>query len=137
MNGRSRVIGGIVLLVGFVLALAAVGALAYNAGIAQSATAALPAGEAGSLAPHYYGPFGYPGFRPVSLLLICLVLPFMFFLFFGAMKFVFAPWGMERRRHGWGWKGGEERRRHFEEMAAEWHRKAHEEEANRTEDDKV
>jgi hypothetical protein len=143
MEGRSRVFGGFVLLVGFVLALAAVGALAYNAGIAQGvATEVLPAGEAGSIAPYYYGVRGFGLHGPGSFLLLCLVVPFLFFMFFGAMKLIFAPWRMGHRRHGWGWgwKGSDERRRHFEEMAAEWHRKEHGEESpesGKTEDDKV
>jgi hypothetical protein len=70
------------------------------------------------------------------------VVPFLFFLFFGVMKMVFAPWRMGHRRRGWGWgwKGSDERRRHFEEMASEWHRKEHGEEppeSEKVEDDKV
>ena len=124
--------------------MAAIGALAYNAGVAQgvaqAASEALPAGEAGSISPYFYGMRGFSLHGPGSLLLLCLVVPFLFFLFFGAMKMVFAPWGMGHRRHGWGWKGNNERRRHFEEMAAEWHRKEHGEEppeSEKAEDEKV
>ena len=137
MNGRGRVFGGIVLLVGMLLFLGAVGALAYNAGVAQGASEAITAEGAESISPFYYGPAGFHRFGPASLLLLCLVVPFFFFLFFGAMKLIFAPWGMRRRHHGWGWKGGEERKHRFEEMAAEWHRKAHEADQQESEEDKV
>jgi len=130
-----------VLLIGLVLGAALIGVLAYNAGVSQgvvqAAEGALPSGEAGILSPHYYGMRGFGLYGPGSILLFCLVVPFLFFLFFGVMKMIFAPWRMGPRRHGWGWKGSEERRSHFEEMASEWHRKAHEAQEEKTEEDKV
>ena len=144
MDGRGRAIGGIVLLVGLVLGALLIGALAYNAGVAQgvvqSVDGVLPSAEAGSIKPYYYGLRGFGLHGPGSFLLFCLVVPFLFFLFFGVMKMVFAPWRMGHRRHGWGWKGSDERRRHFEEMATEWHRKEHGEEpaeSEKAEDDTV
>ena len=144
MNGRGRAFGAIVLMIGLVLGALLVGVLAYNAGVAQgvvqSADAVLPAGEVESIAPYYYGMRGFGLHGPGSFLLLCLVVPFLFFLFFGVMKMVFAPWRMGHGRHGWGWKGSDERRRHFEEMASEWHRKEHGEqlaESGKAEDDTV
>jgi hypothetical protein len=144
MDGRGRAFGGFVLLVGLVIGVLLIGVLAYNAGVAQgvvqAADVALPAGEAGSISPYFYGMRGFGHYGPGSFLLLCLVVPFLFFLFFGVMKMVFAPWGRGHRRHGWGWKGSDERRRHFEEMATEWHRKEHGEqpaESEKAEDDTV
>ena len=141
MNGRGRVVGGIVLLIVLVLGSLAIGALAYNAGVAngitQAASEALPAGEAGSISPYFYGARGFGHYGPGSFLLFCLVVPFLFFLFFGAMKLIFAPWRMGHRHGGWGWKGNEEWRSRFEERAAEWHRKAHEADEEKAEEDKV
>ncbi len=144
MNGRGRAFGAIVLLVGLVLGALLVGVLAYNAGVAQGVTQvaseALPSGEVGSISPHFYGMRGFGLHGPGSFLLLCLVVPFLFFLFFGVMKMVFAPWRMGHRRHGWGWNGSDERRRRFEEMATEWHRKEHGEEpseSGKAEDDTV
>jgi len=144
MEGRGRAIGGFVLLVGLVLGALLVGVLAYNAGVAQGVTQvaseALPSGEVKSISPHYYGIRGLGLHGPGSFLLLCLVIPFLFFLFFGVMKMVFAPWRMGHRRHGWGWNGSDERRRRFEEMASEWHRKEHGEEpseSEKAEDDTV
>ncbi len=144
MEGRGRAIGGFVLLVGLVLGALLVGVLAYNAGVAQGVTQvaseALPSGEIKSISPHYYGIRGFGLHGPGSFLLLCLVIPFLFFLFFGVMKMVFAPWRMGHKRHGWGWNGSDERRRRFEEMASEWHRKEHGEEpseSEKAEDDTV
>jgi hypothetical protein len=141
MNGRGRAIGGFVLLVGLVLGALLIGVLAYNAGVAQGAVqaaeVALPAGEAGSISPHFYGMRGFGHYGPGSFLLLCLVVPFLFFLFFGVMKMVFAPWRMGHGRHGWGWTGSEERKSRFEERAAEWHRKAHAAEDEQKPEDKV
>ncbi|MFQ5942308.1 MAG: hypothetical protein ACE5JF_02020 [Anaerolineales bacterium] len=140
MYGSGRVIGGIVLLVGLVLGALALGAVAYNAGVAQGvAGEALPAGEAGEISPYFYGIRGFGLHGPGSFMLFCLVIPFLFFLFFGVMKLIFAPWGMgmRHRRHGWGWKGNDEWRRRFEEEAAEWHRKAHEADEEKAEGGKA
>ena len=144
MDGRGRAIGGIVLLVGLVLGALLIGGLAYNAGVAQgvvqSADAVLPLGEVESITPYRYGLRGFGLHGPGSFLLFCLVVPFIFFLFFGVMKMVFAPWRMGHGHRGWGWKGSDERQRHFEEMAAEWHRKEHGEDPadpEKAEDDTV
>lgn len=141
MEGKGRAIGGIVLLVGLVLGALLIGALAYNAGVAQgvvqAAEGALPSGEAGSISPYFYGMRGIGLHGPGSFLLFCLVVPFLFFLFFGVMKMVFAPWGMRHRRYGWGWMGSEERKSRFEERAAEWHRQAHAAEDEEKTEDKV
>ncbi len=141
MYGRGRVVGGIVLLIGLVLGALAIGALAYNTGvadgIAQGASEGLLGGEVGKISPYFHGARGFGHYGPGSFLLSCLVVPFLFFLFFGAMRLIFSPWGMHRRHGGWGWKGGEERRQRFEEMATEWHRKAHAADEEKTEEDKV
>ncbi|MCH8339867.1 MAG: hypothetical protein IH858_13650 [Chloroflexi bacterium] len=124
MNGRGRIVGGIVLLVAVVLGAAAIGYLAYNAGVVEGITQtaageALP-GEAGKISPHFYGR-GIRPFWPGSFLLFCLVVPFLFFLFFGVMKMVFAPWRMGGWGRGRGMKGGP-----WRERAEEWHRQMHE-----------
>ena len=127
MNGRGRIVGGIVLLVAVVLGAAAIGYLAYNAGVVEGITQtaageALP-GEAGKISPHFHG-HGIRSFGPASFLLWCLAVPFLFFFFFGAMKMVFSPWRRGGWGHGWGgWgmKGGP-----WRERAEEWHRQMHE-----------
>lgn len=126
MDGRTRFVGGLVFLIGILLVAAAIGALAYNAGLSQGAAQAITSEEVETVSPYFYAPFYR--FGPASWLLFCLVVPFLFFLVFGMMKMIFVPWGMHRRR-GWGWMGSPERRRKFEEMAEEWHRQAHEKEA--------
>ena len=129
------------LLVGLVLGALLIGALAYNAGVAQgvvqAADGALSSGEVKSISPYYYGLRGFGLHGPGSFLLYCLVVPFLFFLFFGMMKMVFAPWRMGRRRHGWGWMGSEERKSRFEERAAEWHRQAHAAEEEKAKEEKA
>ena len=125
MYGRGRIVGGIVLLVAIVLGAAAIGYLAYNAGVAEgiaqtAAGEALP-GEAGKISPYFYGVRGFGHYGPGSFLLYCLVVPFLFFLFFGAMRLIFAPRRMGGWGRGWGMKGGP-----WRERAEEWHRQMHE-----------
>ena len=128
---RFGVVPGIVLVVLIVLGAAGAAWLAYNAGVenglAQSAAGEAPVGPPG----YGYGfhPFGYGyGFRPFVPgfgLLGCLVIPLLFFLFFGAMRMVFFPWRMGMWGGPRGKFGREGWRQHFDEELGEWHRKAH------------
>ena len=129
MNGRTRVIGGLVFLIGILLVVGAIGVLAYNTGLTQGASQALSTEGAEVGSPYIFAPFYR--FGPASWLLFCLVVPFLFFVVFGMMKAIFAPWGMSRRNR-WGWMGSSDRRRRFEEMAEEWHRQAHAKEERQT-----
>ena len=119
---RFGVVPGIVMVVLLVLAAGGAAWLAYNAGLenglARSAAGEVPVGPPG---------YGY-GFRPFGLgfgWLGCLVFPFLFFLFFGAMRMVFWPWRMGMWGRPWGKFGREGWRQHFDEELGEWHRKAH------------
>jgi hypothetical protein len=113
--------------------VAAIGAYAYQAGVAFGMAQNLPAvdGEAFK-APfpyywmpyrHFYG-FGFPGFGFLG----CLVPLFLLFLFFGLMRaLIWRPhWGHMHHHGPWRrWMGpdSEDAPPFFEE----WHRHAHEE----------
>lgn len=112
------------LLVG--LALAGVAYLAYNAGVSEGMAQAtdLTAAELQRtaprlVAPYAYGPFswgfGFPG---------CLVTLFLFFLLFGGIRMLFAPWRMGGWHRGWGPKDPERWQR-FRKQAEQWHREMH------------
>jgi hypothetical protein len=113
---------GIGVLVLLVLSAAAVGWLAYNAGV-QSGLAQSAAGEGPVGPPGYwygYRPFGF-GFGWLG----CLVIPFLIFLFFGLMRSVFFPWRMGMWGGPWGRFGRRGWRDHYPQEFDEWHRKAH------------
>ena len=119
---RNRFLLSLVLV--FVIAVGAIGlgSYAYNAGLAQGlAQSGKLVAPDGATVPYYspmvYHPFnfGFGGF-----LFSCLFI----FLIFGLVRAIFF------RRH-WGWRGqrgpwnGD-----FPPMAAEWHRKMHENKSN-------
>ena len=125
MNGNNiglRIAAALVLLA----AIAGIAYFAFQAGVAQGSpiTVQSPSGETAPLPyPYYgYGPFHHPfgfGFGFLG----CLIPLFLFFLVFGAFRFLFwgprwhrggyGPW-----RHGWG-EGG------MPPMFEEWHKRAH------------
>ena len=130
MNGNNvglRIIAALVLLAG----LAAIGFFAYQAGVAHGSpiTIQSPSGETAPAPYPYYGyGYGMP-LRPWGFgfgFLGCLIPLFLFFLVFGAFRFLlWGPrWGWGRRgwygpgRHGWG-EGG------VPPMFEEWHKRSH------------
>jgi hypothetical protein len=132
MSGNTglRIAGAVLLTLLLVGAAAAIGYMAYSAGLAQGAAqtgAQVVAPAAGAPVPYY----GYPAYwyRPFGFgFLGCLVPLFFLFLVFIAVRMVFGCFGW--RRHGpWGWHGGpwgsDEMRNHWRERAEEWHREQH------------
>jgi hypothetical protein len=118
-----RLIGAVLL----VLGLFAVGAVAYNAGLAQGQTQAIAAPHGEVIAA---GRFGL-GFHPLTAL---IALPFLCFggLFF-LMLFVWIPLRLvfgPARMHLHGRWGGEEGR--VPGPVEEWHRRMHEQETKKT-----
>jgi len=120
-----RIALGVVLVVALIAAAAALGLMAYNAGLAQAAApgSVAPLGVApyGMPGPHYMAPFGF-GF------LGCLVPLAFLFLVFGLFRLV--VWGgMGRHMHGgWGPRGGfmpDGMREHWRQRMDEWHQAAH------------
>ena len=125
MKDRSgfRIAIGLVLVVALIAAAAALGWMAYNAGLAQGAAqaAGAPLGPPGMYGPHFMAPFGF-GF------LGCLVPLAFLFLVFSLFRLV-AWGGMGRHWHG-GWGPGrgfmpEGMKQHWRERMEEWHREAH------------
>lgn len=123
--GWGAVLAGILLVV---IGAAAVGFLAYNAGVDAGTLrgADLPAADA---LPAY--PFYHYGLRPFGAgfgLFGCLVPFLILMLIFSGLRLIFAPWRM--RHWGWGprWRGpGRERwREHIREEAEKWHKEMHE-----------
>jgi hypothetical protein len=125
-----RIVAGLFLVLALIAGAAAIGYLAYNAGLARGAAAdsAQVAPAAGlpmpyyGYAPYHYGPFG-------SGFLGCLAPLFFLFLVFALFRLVVGG-GMGWRRHGWGWGSHgpfdpEEMRRHWGEKAEAWHREVH------------
>jgi hypothetical protein len=137
MKGPSgfRIVMGVVLVVALIAAAAAIGWMAYNAGLtqgaAQAAGASLGAAQAAGAqqgvvpyamyGPHFMQPFGF-GF------LGCLVPLAFLFLVFGLFRLVVCG-GMRRHMHGgWGAPGGfapDRMREHWHQRMDEWHREAH------------
>ena len=112
-----RAIGAIVLLIG----IAAVGFIAYNAGVAQGQTVA-PAVQ--SLAPWRGGMVGHPLAGLIFLpFLFCLVPLFLGFFIFLPMRMMFGAHRMHM--HG-RWHGGEEGEGSVPPPIEEWHRRMHE-----------
>lgn len=119
---RGRFILSIVLVVVIVAGAIGLGTYAYNAGVAQglaqSGKIAAPDGAAVPYySPVYYHPFGF-GFG--GFLFSC----FFLFLIFGLIRAIFwrPHWGWRSRRGPW---NGD-----FPPMAAEWHRKMHDNKSN-------
>jgi hypothetical protein len=124
-----RIVMGVVLVVALIAAAAAIGWMAYNAGLAQGAAqssgASLGAAQGAvpyaMYGPHFMQPFGF-GF------LGCLVPLAFLFLVFGLFRLVVCG-GMRRHMHGgWGPRGGftpDGMREHWHQRMDEWHREAH------------
>jgi hypothetical protein len=125
MNGNVglRIVAALVL----IAAVAGVAFFAFQAGVAQGSPITLqsPSGETQPLPYPYYG-YGMPFHRPFGFgfgFLGCLIPLFLFFLLFGAFRFLlWGPrWGWGSRgpwRHGWR-EGG------VPPMFEEWHKRAH------------
>jgi hypothetical protein len=111
-----RVIGVIVLLIG----IAAIGYIAYNAGLSQGQTA-VPAAQ-------YVMPWhGRAEWFPLGGLLLlpflfCLVPFFLCLFIFLPLRMIFGPHRMHMRMHG-GWHGEEG---DVPSPIEEWHRRMHE-----------
>ncbi|MGE5252104.1 MAG: hypothetical protein ACM3QS_18010 [Bacteroidota bacterium] len=127
MDGKIalRLVAALVL----IAAVAAVGFFAYNAGVAHGSpiTIQSPSGQTGQ-APYPY--YGYPFHRPWGFgfgFLGCLVPLFLFFIIFGAFRFLlWGPrWG--HMRHGYWGRGGWSESG-VPPMFEEWHKRAHGEE---------
>ncbi len=120
-----RIVLGVVLVVGLIAAGAALGWMAYNAGLtqgaAQAAGAPLGAVRYGMYGPHFMAPFGFG-------LLGCLVPLAFLFLVFSLFRLV-AWGGMGRHGHGgWGpggWGMHDGMRERWHQRMEEWHREAH------------
>ena len=119
---RGRFILSIVLVIVIVAGAIGLGTYAYNAGVAQglaqSGKIVAPDGAAVPYYPPvYYHPFGF-GFG--GFLFSC----FFIFLIFGLIRAIFwrPHWGWRSRRGPWN--------SDFPPMAAEWHRKMHENKSN-------
>jgi len=109
-------------------AIAGIGYLAFNAGVAQGVTtsAALPQGQAGGTAVPYYGWHAwFPGF-PFFGFFGALFGLFLFFLVLRLILFaVFGPrWGYRNHLHG-GWHHAWEDESGLPPMFREWHDRAH------------
>jgi len=134
MSDRSgfRIVAGVMLILALLAGAAAIGYLAYNAGLAQGAatSGAQVAPPAGAPIP-YYGFAPYP-YRPYGFgFLGCLAPLFFLFVVFALFRLVVGG-GMGWRRHGgpWGWGPGshfgpEGMGRHWQEKAEAWHREMH------------
>ena len=113
-----------IMLIGLI-AMAAVGGLAFQAGMAMGAGQAVGAAAPGIVAPGIGGP-GYYGWHPLFFFPFGFIgIFFLFFLFFGLMRAIF--WGgMHRGGYGPGrfGRGWEDRMR---EMHDDWHRRSGEE----------
>ena len=122
-----RILVGVILLAGLVF----LGAMVYNAGVAQglaSSSLAAPNGQAVPQ-PYYYAPF----FHPWGFGFFWPIFPILFFLlFFLAIRgLFFAGW----RRRSWsrGYGPGGWDREGVPPMVKEWHRKLHEEQPDQDE----
>jgi hypothetical protein len=85
----------------FVVGVAALGAYAYNMGLAQGAMMAVAAPAAGGASPIVYPPYFYGGWHPGFGLFGWVIPLFLLFLFFGMIGRMF-HFGMRRR---WGYGG--------------------------------
>lgn len=121
---------GLLGLLGTVILLVIVGAVAYNIGYSDGLSTHLPAVANGDGAPSYYYGYGRPfgfGFGFFGILWFLLILFGIFWLFrlafwgFAGRRMMGGGWGYGRGH--WGYGPG----RSFEERAQEWHRRQHEE----------
>jgi hypothetical protein len=129
MNGNNtalRIVSALVL----VAAIAGIAFFAFRAGVAQGSPITLqaPSGETAPAPYPYYG-YGMPFYRPWGFgfgFLGCLIPLFLFFIVFGAFRFLlWGPrWGWRHHRGGYGpwgrtWENG------VPPMFEEWHKRAH------------
>ena len=129
MNGNItlRVLAALIL----IAAVAGVAFFAFNAGVARGSpvTIQAPSGQTGQPPAYPYSGFGYPFHRPFGFgfgFLGCLFPLFLFFLIFGAFRFLlWGPrWGWRHHMYGrgpWGMGWHEGVPPAFEE----WHKRAH------------
>jgi len=126
-----RIAGAVLLTLLLVGGAAALGYMAYTAGVAQGAAQSgvqvVTPAVSSAVAPMPY--YGYPAYwyHPFGFgFLGCLVPLFFLFLFFFAMRLAFGGFG---HHHGpWGWRGrwgSEEMRESFRQKAEEWHKQQH------------
>jgi len=129
MNGNVvfRALAALIL----VAAVTGIALFAYNAGVAKGSpvTIEAPSGETGQPPYYPYYGYGYPLHRPFGFgfgFLGCLVPLILFFLIFGAFRFLFwgPRWGWRHHTHGggpWsmGWHEG------VPPAFEEWHKRAH------------
>jgi len=126
MNGNNtglRIVSALIL----VAAIAGIAFFAFQAGVVRGSpvTIEAPSGETAPAPYPYYGyGYGMPFHRPFGFgfgFLGCLIPLFLFFIVFGAFRFLFwgPRWGW--RHHGpWGrWENG------MPTMFEEWHKRAH------------
>ena len=129
MSGNTglRIAGAVLLTLLLVGAAAAIGYMAYSAGLAQGAAQSgvqVVAPSAGPPVPYY----GYPmyGFHPFGVGFLWCLGPVLFlFLLSFALRLVLGG-----HHHGpWGWRGGpwgsDEMKNHWREKAEQWHREQH------------
>ena len=115
---------GLIGLLGTVILLVIVGAIAYNVGWSEGVNTHLPAATQGGAAPaYYYGPhFFGAGFGILGLLWFLLIVFGLFWLFriafFGRRMWGGGGWG---HKGGYGYGPGQS----FEERAQEWHKRQH------------
>jgi hypothetical protein len=130
MNGNNiglRIVAALVLLA----AIAGIAYFAFQAGVVRGSpiTIEAPSGETIPAPFPYYGyGYGMPFHRPWGFgfgFFGCLIPLFLFFLLFGAFRFLFwgPRWGWHRGghgpwRHSWGESG-------VPPMFEEWHKRAH------------
>jgi hypothetical protein len=127
-----RIAAGLVLVLALIAGAAALGYVAYNAGLAQGTSATAQVAPAPGAPVPYYG-YGFYPYHPFGFgfgLLGCLAPIFFLFIVFALFRLVVGG-GMGWRRHGpWGpgvhgpWVP-EEMRRHWQEKAEAWHREQH------------
>ena len=120
---------GLIGLLGTVILLVVVGAIAYNVGYSDGLGTHLPAVTQGDGAPGYYYGYGHPFFAGFGILWFLLILFGLFWLFRLAF---FGFWGRRMMGGGgWGYGGGrgwgygKGMPGGFEQRAQEWHQKQH------------
>ncbi|HET7419357.1 MAG TPA: hypothetical protein VFL27_03155 [Candidatus Dormibacteraeota bacterium] len=124
---------GLLGLLGTVILLVIVGAIAYNIGYSDGLSTHLPAAANGAVAPYYYYGFGHPFGFGFGLFGIFWFLLILFGILWLLRLAVFGFWGRRMWGGGWGYgrgfgpgAGGPGGRwGSFEERAQEWHRKQH------------
>ncbi len=118
-----RVVLSVLLMLLILAGVAALGWSAYNAGfaqgIAQNGARSLPGGGAAQPFWSWGGPLYGFWLGPLG----CLVPLAVLFLLFALLRPLF--WLGMGGHHMGGWGAYGERRKHFRDMAEEWHRQAH------------